>query len=59
MSGRPSLRRGDTNEGLNNPSGKRCFGNNIGWTGNVRISTAYRFSVLEIFRIVHTIYFIL
>ena len=28
-------------------------------TGNVRISTAYRFSALEFLRIVHTIYFIL
>ena len=26
----PSLRRGDTNEGLNIPSGIGCLGNNIG-----------------------------
>ena len=30
ISGSPSLRRGDTNEGLNNPPGIGCFGNNIG-----------------------------
>ena len=31
MHGGPSLRRGDTNEGLNIPSGIGCLGNNIGW----------------------------
>ena len=30
MSGSPSLRRGDTKEGLNNPSKTGCLGNNIG-----------------------------
>ena len=30
MLGGPSLRLGDTNEGLNNPSGIGCFGDNIG-----------------------------
>ena len=30
MHGGPSLRRGDTNEGLNIPSGIGCAGNNIG-----------------------------
>ena len=30
ISGGPSLRRGDTNGGLNNPSKAGCFGNNIG-----------------------------
>ena len=30
MHGGPSLRRGDTNEGLNIPSGIGCFGKNIG-----------------------------
>ena len=29
--GGPSVRRGDTNEGLNNPSKGGCSGNNIGW----------------------------
>ena len=29
MLGGPSLRRGDTNEGLNIPSGIGCLGNNI------------------------------
>ena len=59
MSGSPSMRRGDTNEGLNNPTKGGCLGNNIGLTGNVAISTAYRLSVLEILRMVHTICFIL
>ena len=30
MHATPSLRRGDTNEGLNNPSGIGCVGNNMG-----------------------------
>ena len=30
MSGGPSLRRGDTNEGLNIPSKTGCLGNNPG-----------------------------
>ena len=30
MHGGPSLRRGDTKEGLNNPSGNGCVRNNIG-----------------------------
>ena len=30
MLGGPSLRRGDTNEGLNNPSKAVCLGNNKG-----------------------------
>ena len=37
MLGGPSLRRGDTKEGLNNPSGIGCGGND---TGNVGISSA-------------------
>ena len=40
MHGGPSLRRGDTKEGLNNPSGIGCDGKDTGSTGNVGISTA-------------------
>ena len=40
MYGGPSLRRGDTKEGLNNPSGIGCGGKGHWSTGNVGISTA-------------------
>ena len=44
MLGVPSLRRGDTNEGLNIPSGIGCSGNNIGrlvtWEFPLRIDSA-------------------
>ena len=59
MSGSPFLQRGDTNEGLNNFSKNKMFREYSWLIGNVWISTAYRFSVLEVLKIVQTIYFIL
>ena len=49
----PSVRRGDTNEGLNNPSNGGYLGKHFWLTGNVRISTANRLSILKILRIIH------
>ena len=58
MLGGPSLRRGDTKEGLNIPSGIGCVGNDTGrlvtWDFPLRTDSA-----LKILRIVHTICFIL
>ena len=59
MHGGPSLRHGDTNEGLNIPSGIGCGVNDTGRLVTWEFPLRTDFSILKILGIVHTIYFLL